>query len=203
MVIAVALLAVVIVMAVALPSGPLRIDTAWSEAMMDMQGAVPGRLAHWFDRLGSGWLRGLTIAAICVILLVARRLAAFAAYGAVQALTPLAVNILKAIVDRPRPPAATITAAATSFPSGHAAYGAATAVTLVVLFVPVGRRLAWSIVAAAFAAGMAWSRTYLQVHWLSDVTGGAMLGVGVALAVLATAQLVVYRLPPRPPWTTL
>ncbi len=37
-------------------------------------------------------------------------------------------------------------------------------------------------------AGMAWSRTYLQVHWLSDVTAGAMLGVGVALLVFGAVQ---------------
>lgn len=30
---------------------------------------------------------------------------------------------------------------------------------------------------------MAWSRTYLQVHWLLDVTAGSILGVGVALGV--------------------
>jgi undecaprenyl-diphosphatase len=35
---------------------------------------------------------------------------------------------------------------------------------------------------------MAWSRTYLQVHWLSDVVAGSALGIGVALVVFATAQ---------------
>jgi membrane-associated phospholipid phosphatase len=35
---------------------------------------------------------------------------------------------------------------------------------------------------------MAWSRTYLQVHWLLDVLGGALLGAGVALAVFAALQ---------------
>jgi undecaprenyl-diphosphatase len=37
-------------------------------------------------------------------------------------------------------------------------------------------------------AGMAWSRTYLQVHWLTDAAAGAILGLGVALAVFAAAQ---------------
>ena len=36
---------------------------------------------------------------------------------------------------------------------------------------------------------MAWSRTYLQVHWLSDVVGGSSLGVGFALTIFAGAQL--------------
>jgi membrane-associated phospholipid phosphatase len=200
---AVVLLVVVALLAVLLPNGPLRIDTAWSEAMQDIQRSGLDRLAHGFDRLGSGWLRGLTIAGVCVVLLIARRFAGLAAYGIVMALTPLLVNLIKAAVDRPRPPHVVVEAAASSFPSGHAAYGAASAVSLVVLFAPIGRRRIWTVVGVLGAAGMAWSRTYLQVHWLSDVTGGATLGAGVALGVLAAAQLVVNRLPPRPPWSSL
>jgi membrane-associated phospholipid phosphatase len=44
----------------------------------------------------------------------------------------------------------------------------------------VHRRFAWGAALAA-TAGMAWSRTYLRMHWLSDVTAGALLGAGVSL----------------------
>jgi membrane-associated phospholipid phosphatase len=37
---------------------------------------------------------------------------------------------------------------------------------------------------------MAWSRTYLQVHWLSDVIGRSLLGVGIALTTFAGLQLM-------------
>jgi undecaprenyl-diphosphatase len=73
-----------------------------------------------------------------------------------------------------------------SFPSGHAAYAGATCIALVLLFtVPGAHRRRWWVLAALGIAGMAWSRTYLQVHWLSDVVGGAMLGIGIALVVFA------------------
>jgi undecaprenyl-diphosphatase len=70
-----------------------------------------------------------------------------------------------------------------SFPSGHTAFAAATCAVLVLLLAP--RRRAWWVLAATATVAMAWSRTYLQVHWLLDVLGGALLGLGVAFSVFA------------------
>jgi undecaprenyl-diphosphatase len=50
----------------------------------------------------------------------------------------------------------------------------------------------WSLAVLATAA-MAWSRTYLQVHWLLDVTVGSILGVGVALIVFGGVQMLATR----------
>jgi len=52
------------------------------------------------------------------------------------------------------------------------------------------RRRPWWTVATLGIVGMAWSRTYLQVHWLSDVVAGALLGIGIALLVFGSAQLL-------------
>jgi undecaprenyl-diphosphatase len=49
-------------------------------------------------------------------------------------------------------------------------------------------RRPWWALAAAGIVGMAWSRTYLQVHWLSDVIAGGMLGIGISLVVFSGAQ---------------
>ena len=79
-----------------------------------------------------------------------------------------------------------------SLPSGHATFGGATCVAAVLLFTKVDRRRRlWWWLATAGIAGMAWSRTYLQVHWLLDVAGGSLLGVGVALVVFAGLQLLL------------
>ena len=38
---------------------------------------------------------------------------------------------------------------------------------------------------------MAWSRTYLQVHWLSDVLAGATLGLAITFLTFGVAQITL------------
>jgi membrane-associated phospholipid phosphatase len=184
----------VAILAVAIPTGPLAVDTWWSELMTDGHSARLDRLALAFNDLGRGVLRALTIGAIGLGLVVRRRWAGLLAFACTEALTPLFGNLLKALVDRPRPPDAVLTATGSSFPSGHAAYAAATIVAVILLYNGSHRhRWLWIVLGCLAVAGMAWSRTYLQVHWLSDVVAGACLGAATALAVFAVTQLVVTR----------
>jgi undecaprenyl-diphosphatase len=97
--------------------------------------------------------------------------------------------ILKVLVDRGRPPDGLVHPVGASFPSGHATYAGATCVALVLFFTTPGtRRRWWWALASLGAVGMAWSRTYLQVHWLTDVVAGALLGCGISHLVFAIAQ---------------
>jgi undecaprenyl-diphosphatase len=67
--------------------------------------------------------------------------------------------------------------------------GAVTAVGIVIVTIPPGpRRWRWEVQAAIFAGLMALSRTYLGVHWLSDVVGGTLLGVTLAVGWPALLQ---------------
>jgi undecaprenyl-diphosphatase len=124
------------------------------------------------------------------VLIMARRWWALLAYATTEALTPLLSSVAKALVDRARPPDGLVHPAGASFPSGHTAFAGATCVAAVLLFTKVDRRrrLWWALATAGIAA-MAWSRTYLQVHWLLDVLAGSLLGAGVALVVFAAVQL--------------
>jgi undecaprenyl-diphosphatase len=180
------LLVAVGVAALVVPDGPLRIDSAWSEWMHDLRTSALDQLALVFNSLGRGFARALTLVLIGVVLIWRRRWRALLSFALVEAIAPTLSTILKAVVDRERPPDARLHAAGASFPSGHTVYAAATCITVVALFVASGRgrRAGW-VAAAVLTAVMAWSRTYLQVHWLSDVVAGAALGAGVALAVLA------------------
>ena len=185
------LVALVVLVGLVIPSQPLAIDRTWSEWMSDMQSSTLQHLALIFNYLGRGLGRALTLAALGLVLIIARRWAALLAFAATESLTPLTSNLLKHLADRPRPPNAMLHSNGSSFPSGHAAYAGATAVALVLLFTRPGpKRGGWWLIAAAAIAGMCWSRTYLQVHWLSDVIAGALLGIGITLASFAGTQLL-------------
>ena len=177
-------------MAIVIPSGPLAIDLRWSEAMRDAQTPLLKDLALVFNALGRGVGWALSLAAVAVVLAVASRWFALVAFAVLETLTSLGSTLLKALVGRPRPPDGLVHPVGSSFPSGHAAYAGATCIALVLLFSEPGPRRRWLWIPAALGIlGMAWSRTYLQVHWLSDVVGGSLFGIGIALFVLAGAQL--------------
>jgi undecaprenyl-diphosphatase len=184
-----ALLLVVALTAVVVPHGPLAVDRRWSEAMQDLQTPLLKDLALVFNALGRGLGRALSLAAVGVVLVVARRWLALVAFALVESLTSLSSAVLKALVGRQRPPDGLVHPIGSSFPSGHAAYAGATCVALVLLFTSLGpRRRLWWLLAALGIVGMSWSRTYLQVHWLSDVVGGSLLGIGISLLVFGGAQ---------------
>jgi membrane-associated phospholipid phosphatase len=97
-------------------------------------------------------------------------------------------NAIKLIVARQRPPVhALAPESGFSFPSGHTAAATATFVAMAVL---LGRgrsrrvRLALAGLAAGIATMVAATRVLLGVHWVSDVIGGAALGL-VWVAVVA------------------
>lgn len=138
----------------------------------------------------------LTLAAAVLAVVLARsgqgRLAAYVVVARLGAL--VLSQGLKHAVDRARPvfdePVATALGA--SFPSGHALGSAVFWTTTAVLLQPYVRRDRLLLSAAvAIAVLVAASRVLLGVHFLSDVTGGLLLGLG--WATLCTAVFVVER----------
>lgn len=98
------------------------------------------------------------------------------AIEAAVALVPvnLAVELLKRTTYRARPDGERRRSNA-AFPSSHAANAFAVATVL------ARRWRGAALPAFALAAAVAWSRMYLNRHWLSDVAGGALLAVALAL----------------------
>lgn len=126
------------------------------------------------------WRRGHTRLALYVV--VARVGAIVLAQG------------LKQLVDRARPvfDAPVATALGPSFPSGHALGSAVFWTTCAVLLMPHVRRPRLVLLAGVLVAGVvAASRVLLGVHFLSDVGGGLLLGLG--WAGVCTAVFVAER----------
>ena len=187
-------LALFVVLGLLVPTQPFAVEQRWADWMREIQTPLLEHVALIFNYLGRGLARALVLAGIGVVLIVARRWWALLAYAVTESLAPLFSSVVKGLVDRPRPPDGLVHPSGASFPSGHATFAGATCVAAVLLFTNVdGRRRLWWGLALAGIAGMAWSRTYLQVHWLLDVLAGSLLGAGVALVVFAALQLLLGR----------
>jgi undecaprenyl-diphosphatase len=94
---------------------------------------------------------------------------------------PLLEFTLKTLVDRDRPDLGRlVNGTGPSFPSGHVMAAAALwgLVPLVVTLYTRSRRIWWAttIVSATLIVAIGASRTYLGVHWLSDVVAGFIVG---------------------------
>ena len=100
---------------------------------------------------------------------------------------------LKAIVGRPRPPLALqlTTVGSTSFPSGHTAVATAVGASLLIAATQITRprlRRVATVTLIALPLVVGFSRLALGVHWLTDVIGGFLLGLGWVLLCAALVQ---------------
>ncbi|WP_151772531.1 phosphatase PAP2 family protein [Streptomyces abyssomicinicus] len=143
-------------------------------------------------------LRALTV--VVAVWLVWRRSQWWPALWlvAVVAVAALLQQVLKAVVDRPRPvwPDPVDHARYAAFPSGHAMTAAVCCGLLLWVLHRrgAGRRLWRAAVATAVVSvvGVGLTRVWLGVHWLSDVVGGWLLG-----AMTVAAAVVIHE---RLPW---
>ncbi len=168
-----------------------RFDADVHRWMDDVRDPVLTWIAKGLDRIGGGVVT-IPVRIVAVLLLVfRRRWRHVVAFSLTWAVSEVALSALKVWFHRGRPPGALVATAGFSFPSGHAVAASATAVALVLAFIPSGegRRL-WEWFAAAFAFVMAVSRVYLSAHWLSDVVVGTLLGSGIAVLMAAAVTEV-------------
>jgi undecaprenyl-diphosphatase len=134
-----------------------------------------------FSQLG-GALVAVPLAVIVAIVAVWRyRSAAVVGFLAFVVGGQFAIaDLIKWIVDRTRPNIDRLTGFnGPSFPSGHATTAAATFAAFALL-AGMGRssraKAALAAVAVALAVGVACTRVFLGVHWLTDVLAGLALG---------------------------
>ena len=159
--------------------------------------------ASLVTRLGSApvvVLGGVT-AALILGLRSRRILLPLSLLGALAATASL-VTILKIALDRPRPPAELVVGVPLSsdaFPSGHTTDGSAlfvlAAAMLALTFGSVLVRRLLVISAYVIALLIGCSRTYLGLHWPSDVLGGWLLATMMASVTMALVNLALVPCP--------
>jgi membrane-associated phospholipid phosphatase len=139
-------------------------------------------VALFLAAIGAGTTTGLVVPGVIVLALVISRRWREAIVLVVALLfSAAAVQILKTLIHRARPPHAVVYEPSWSFPSGHTAQAATIVVALMMLL-----RRQWIIVAGTlYAVSMAISRIYLGVHWVTDVIGGLVFGGSVAVLIVA------------------
>jgi undecaprenyl-diphosphatase len=120
--------------------------------------------------------------ATAVWALTRRRWIDAAALAVGLGLDVLLVHASKAFYDRGRPSGGLVDVHLAAYPSGHVAY-AVSFVACATVLVRAGSgwavRFALVTVAVALVAVVALTRVYLRAHYLTDVIGGAALGVAV------------------------
>jgi undecaprenyl-diphosphatase len=167
-----------------------RFDASVHTWMDDIRNTPTTWLAKALNFVGSGLVTIPLRAIASLILLIKRRWRQLSAFVLTWIAAEILLTVLKASFQRERPPGSLVaTTGSYSFPSGHAVAGAATAVALVLAFLPPGRkRRRWELIAMAFSFVMAFSRVYLSAHWFSDVVAGVLLGTGVAIGSAALSM---------------
>lgn len=163
-------------------NAPFAIDQWWNAVMSAAWSPLLTVISRTMDFLGGGWF-GILVVPIAgaVALVLVRRPWSAVYFLAAQVASAGIVQLLKHTFGRARPEDMTILSDYGSYPSGHVANAATIAVVAALVF----PRIATLLIGAAWVIAMAFSRTYLHVHWLSDTLGGALVGAGAALLVAA------------------
>jgi undecaprenyl-diphosphatase len=181
--------------------GPTPGDTTAMDVVEHLRVTWLTDLSKVVTFLGSGiFTWGLTL--VCAALLFARR--RWTELGVLLAgmtLTSIGFLEVKDIVDRPRPDGGLVDASGSSFPSGHAAHSVLyvwLAVTIVLRLRPgMARGTAVVVAGIALTVLVGLSRVYLNVHYLSDVSGGWALGAA-CFSLCAALGLVISQLRQNP-----
>jgi membrane-associated phospholipid phosphatase len=174
--------------AVALTDTDLLDLDAWWNAYVST--FLPGfrDVSFFMNTVGAGVIGTYVVPLAGALLLVlARRPWGAVFFLAASIVGALVVQVLKSIFGRVRPEEMLVISDHGSYPSGHTANAAVIATVAVILFPRV-----WVLlVGVAWMLLMAFSRTQVHAHWLSDTFGAATLGVATTLLVAAALAVPV------------
>jgi undecaprenyl-diphosphatase len=162
------------------------VDDAWLSAMKSAEVSWLVAVAEVFHHIGGFPLAFVVALGIGVLFIVVKKWWALGAWAGMVIGAQVLSIVTKQIVDRARPVDSIVHEASASYPSGHAmvsgaAIGIGFAFLAGLIWYQRSRTFLW--IGIVFALVMALSRTYLRVHWLTDVTGGLLFGSAIVAFV--------------------
>lgn len=175
------------------------VDDSWNQAMADLEVSWLVNVAEAFHHMGGVPIAFPTVVVVAAVFVAMGRWWFAGAWLAIIVATQVLTTFTKTTVGRERPLDALVHESSAAYPSGHASVsGAAIAIGLAVLlgFLWPRRYRLFLLVGVAYAVTMAWSRTYLHAHWLTDVVGGLLLGTSVVLVVILMISVKLMRQSP-------
>ncbi|MBI4260524.1 MAG: phosphatase PAP2 family protein [Actinobacteria bacterium] len=166
----------------------LRADRPAQLAVIDLRGGWVDEAMAFLSLLGTRYVIGALLVALgAVVLLTGRCRFTLMVLVAAFLLNPVAEFILKeGLIARTRPDVLQLVPGrGASFPSGHVLASVGFFGMLPVLaWEATGRtwvRAAAVVLGIGVVLGVAFSRMYLGVHWLTDVVGGLLLGTAIVV----------------------
>lgn len=181
----------------------IAVDVALADSPVPALVILSEGIHYAFGPVGASAL----VVIICAYLLWIRKKPAQAlAFALIVGSGWLAATLAKMLVARPRPSAASLhpviaETGYNSYPSGHTAFAAAFVVAVVLVLARSRKAQLASLGAGAvFVVVVAFSRVYLGVHYISDVTASVLV-VTAALMMCAPVwnTVLVSRLPAGQP----
>jgi undecaprenyl-diphosphatase len=189
-------------------SGPARkpdpftapLDRWWLSVMTSWQARPLTRAGEVLSYLAGPWGGTVVVAILVVLLLWRRRIWTAVFLALAEACGSGASQLIKHLVERPRPPHPLVRADFGSFPSGHVITTTVVGLALVAALSRPGRRVLPLTGVAVAAALMMCCRTYLRAHWLTDTFESVLVASGIALVLwyLFTPALRREQRIPRP-----
>ena len=159
-----------------IPVGP---DASWQTLVASHQWGPAVSMAQLLATVGSPLGAAVVTGAVVITQLFLRRWRAAFALAAAVGLGAIGSTSIKLLAERPRHLDGLADLTSFSFPSGHTTWAATFATTLA-----LGLPRLWAVtLAGGWIAFMAWGRTEIGAHWLSDVVAGALLGISLALII--------------------
>jgi undecaprenyl-diphosphatase len=165
----------------------MTIDTATNTLMQSIQTPTPVSLSKFISTIADPIV--LTIIALIVVAILylkkSKKEAILLATATIT--TAIIIKLLKQVIQRPRPLNALIQETSYSLPSGHATI-AVVFFGLIAYLITTKKHKLTAIITTLIILIISFTRLYLNVHWLTDVIAGLILGT-----IILTISITIYK----------